>query len=103
MIGNLVVLVIVHTFDDINFSVLRKHSMRTGRAVQGRVDLTFGHGPFPRSLERVVSIISPASTRIYARTNMRAKSLDTLGKDQIPPRDLISTYRNPTGLYQGPG
>ena len=47
----------------------------------GSVILTFGHCPFPRSLNQTVSVIDLTHAGIYAHTNTRAKWLDTPTKD----------------------
>ena len=102
MISNLVVLVIVHAFDDINLSGLQT-IVRTGGVGPGNAVLTFGHWPFPRSLSQVFSASSLMFAYIYAHTNMRAKWLDTSVEDWTAPKDNEVTHHNPTGLYRDPG
>ena len=78
------------------------HPVRIGRTDPGKILLTVGHGPFPRSLNQVISVSVLTCTRIYAHTNMRARWLGISTESYIRPENGIVTYHNPMGLYRDP-
>jgi len=58
--------------------------VRIGEVGRGIIILTFGHWPFLRSLNQVVSTSVLMFGCIYTHTNTQARLLDILTKSQIP-------------------